>query len=482
MKKIFKYIPFGLLLLLGGCQDLFDREVPKYTVVDNAIYDATSAENALRGVYTYLIANGTQIRYDFDTRYIKDAALRVGFFDMSRNSEKELAQMKTSLTADYVTSRWKGISELINAANLVIDGVEQLDKNALSEKKKQEIMGEARFLRAFGQLYLMKHYAWFWDVNSEYGPLMRREPTTVTNTQIARVSVRKGYELILEDLEYAISYAPDFTSCFRASKGLAKAYKVEVLLMRGEGEDLTDAARLADEVKSEYGFKLEDSFAAVFANGYNSKEIMFSRWIPQTTIDRADGEGGSMKRTFGGGEWPSTDYKNILMSANNGFRYFETLDSVFYEAADKRKKVISWKKLWKEDGNCPVYYMRLAQMYIYRAEALARTNAPVADVLEELNALRSRTKDGDYKLPLEKYQHYNQQQILNLVYEEAVREVGMENGCEYFMAVRYPFQRGYPLLFLYNENFGWNRICWPIPQDELKYNILMEQNPLTDEE
>lgn len=482
MKKIFKYIPFGLLLLLGGCSDMFDKEVPTYTVVDNAIYDATSAENALRGVYSYLVASGSQTRYDFDTRYIKDAALRVKFFDMQRNSEKELAEMKTSLTADYVTSRWKGISELINAANLVIDGVERLDKGLLSETKRREIIGEARFMRAFGQLYLMKYYSWFWDVNSEYGPIMRRVPTNVKNTQIARSTVRKGYELILEDLDDAIAHAPDFTTPFRASKGLAKAYKVEVLLMRGEGDDCSEAARLAEEVKTDYGFALEDSFADVFANGYNSKELMFSRWLAKTTIDKADGEGGSMKRSFGGGEWPSTTYKEILTTENNIFRYVETLDSIFYEAADKRKKVISWKKLWKEDGDCPMYYMRLAQMYIYKAEALARTNAPVQSVLDELNALRSRSKDGDHKLKIEDYSHYSQDQILQLVYNEAVREVGMENGCEYFMAVRIPFRKGYPLLYLYNDNFAWNRVCWPIPQDELKYNILMEQNPLTEEE
>ncbi len=477
-----KYVSFGILLLSGACTAMFDDEVPRYTVVDNAIYDATSAENALRGVYSFLVAEGSSPRYDFDTRYIKDAALRVKFFDMSRNSEKELAEMKTSLTANYVLDRWEGMSQLINAANLVIDGVERLEEGVLSEAKKQEIKGEACFMRAFGQLYLMKYYCWFWDVDSEYGPIIRREPTTVKNTQIARSSVREGYRLILEDLDYAISYAPEFSTPFRASRGLAKAYKVEVLLMRGEGDDCSEAARLANEVKTDYGFALEESFGAVFANGYNSKELMFSRWLAPTTIDRADGEGGSMKRSFGGGEWPSAEYKEILQGENNDFRYRETLDSIFYEAADKRKKVICWKKLWKENGDCPMYYMRLAQMYLYRAEALARTNASVGEVLGELNALRHRSADGNYDLSVDKYRNASQEELLKLVYEEAVREVGMENGCEYFMAVRLPFGRGYPLLFLYNENFAWNRICWPIPQDELLYNNQMVQNPLTDKE
>lgn len=113
---------------------------------------------------------------------------------------------------------------------------------------------------------------------------------------------------------------------------------------------------------------------------------------------------------------------------------------------------------------------------------MARTNASVGEVLGELNALRHRSADGNYDLSVDKYRNASQEELLKLVYEEAVREVGMENGCEYFMAVRLPFGRGYPLLFLYNENFAWNRICWPIPQDELLYNNQMVQNPLTDKE
>lgn len=77
MKKIFKYIPFGLLVLFGGCSDMFDKEVPTYTVVDNAIYVLLQAEKALMGLFILnLIASGSQTRYDFDTRYIKDAALQ----------------------------------------------------------------------------------------------------------------------------------------------------------------------------------------------------------------------------------------------------------------------------------------------------------------------------------------------------------------------------------------------------------------------
>ena len=474
MNKIIKYVGLGLLPLMVGCQDLFDKELPTYTVVKNAIYDATSAENALRGIYSYLSPKSNQ--HDFDTRIIKDGALRLGFYNIQRNTEKNLQQLNVLDNATDCRSHWAAASEIVNAANLVIDGVNNLEDGVLTPEKKKETLGEALFMRAWAQLYLMKYFAWFWDINSEYGPLMRRVPTTLQNVMQARSTVREAYEMILEDLNYAIDNAPDFSTPFRASKGLAKAYKVEVLLMRGEGSDLTDAITLAGEVIEDYGFELEDSYKAVFDNGYASKELMFSRWISDPVIADTDGDGGSMKRVFGGGEWPSDRYQQIIGTYLNGDREKVTLDSIFYEATDSKKKVICWSKLWKEDGDCPMYYMRLAQMHLYRAEALFRTGASFTEVLEELNVLRRRA--GCAELAEDVVEGGGSESMADLILQEAVREIGMENGSEYYMAVRLPYRKGYPVLYIYNEYFNWEGLCFPIPQDELKYNVLMEQSPI----
>lgn len=47
-----------------------------------------------------------------------------------------------------------------------------------------------------------------------------------------RASVAETYELILEDLDYAISHAPDFSSTFYVSKIAAKALKSKVALYK----------------------------------------------------------------------------------------------------------------------------------------------------------------------------------------------------------------------------------------------------------
>lgn len=474
MNKLLNIFLLGLCLFAAGCEDVFDKELPKYTVVKNAIYDEVSADNALRGIYSYLAPK--QNLHAFDSRYIKDGALRLRFYDEQRNTEKDIQQLNVKDSDSNGAMYWFYASKIVNAANLVIDGVNALAEGVLSSEKEKETLGEAYFMRAWAQLYLMKYFAWFWDVESEWGPLMRRESSTLQNLMLARSSVREGYELILSDLDYAIENAPDFVTPFRASKGLAKAYKVEVLMMRGEGDDLSDAIRLANEVIHDYGFQLEESYANIFANGYNSSELMFSRWMSDEIAVETDGDGGSMKRVFGGGEWPSKSYLDIVRVTGNEARYQVTLDSIFYEASNAKKKVICYKKLWKEDGNCPMYYMRLAQMYLYRAEAIFRTDGALTDVLEELNVLRRRA--GCAELLLEDWKSKREEEIGDLILKETVREVGMENGSEYFMAVRMPYLKGYPILYVYNENFNWEGLCFPLPQDELKYNTAIEQSPI----
>ena len=172
MNRFLKYSCLLIALLFGGCAEWFDNEVPTYTVVKNAIYDATSAENALRGIYSYL-APGTSSGHDFD----------------SRNDEKDLQSLNVKNSDSDCISHWEMASKIVNAANLVIEGVNALETGVLEQQKKEETLGEARFMRAWAQLYLMKYYAWFWDIDSEYGPLMRRTQTTLKNMMLARSTV-----------------------------------------------------------------------------------------------------------------------------------------------------------------------------------------------------------------------------------------------------------------------------------------------------
>ena len=98
----------------------------------------------------------------------------------------------------------------------------------------------------------------------------------------------------------------------------------------------------------------------------------------------------SIKKLMCGKYKPNDQFFDIFNSTND-IRYALTFDSVLYEQFNSTNKTLILKKLWRTDGNCPMFYMRLAQMKLFQAEALERNGASVADVLAPLNDLRRRS-------------------------------------------------------------------------------------------
>lgn len=111
----------------------------------------------------------------------------------------------SSLTAnDYsVANLWSGSYKIINAANGVIKQIAEVDDNEFVGDRKNEIIAEARWLRAYGHYNLLRYFAQFYDQKSKYGVLLRKEFVTATNIAQARSSVKASYDCILEDLDFA---------------------------------------------------------------------------------------------------------------------------------------------------------------------------------------------------------------------------------------------------------------------------------------
>ncbi|MDB9204050.1 RagB/SusD family nutrient uptake outer membrane protein [Odoribacter splanchnicus] len=303
---------------------------------------------------------------------------------------------------------------------------------------------------------------------------MRRVPGTLSNNNMERSGVREAYNLILEDLDYAIDYGPVYKDVFSASRGLAKGFKVEVLLLRGTDEDYAKVPELANEVLSNYEFKLEESFEDVFKNGYKSTEIMFSRFLSAKKLADVDMNVASIKKLMCGKYKPNDQFFDIFNSTND-IRYALTFDSVLYEQFNSTNKTLILKKLWRTDGNCPMFYMRLAQMKLFQAEALERNGASVADVLAPLNDLRRRS--GNVLLKAEDFS--DRDDLVRTIFYEIVREMGLENGAEWFAAVRMRLSSGKRLISELNPVYSDDKqLAWQIPDDEVSYNTLMEPNPV----
>ena len=152
-----------------------------------------------------------------------------------------------------------------------------------------------------------------------------------------------------------------------------------------------------------------------------------------------------------------------------------TFDSVLYEQFNSTNKTLILKKLWRTDGNCPKFYMRLAKKKLIQAEAMEKNGASVEDVLAPLYDLRQRS--GILLLKAEDFS--DRDDLVRIIFYEIVREIGLENGAEWFAAVRMRLSSGIRLISELNPSYSDDKqLAWQIPDDEVSYNTLMEPNPV----
>lgn len=455
--------------LLTSCDAIFEDELPKRDLAgENAIVDQRSAEGALLGVYSFLGLNDGI----FDQSYITDNAVRSGVLIRPAGTYgSELSNFTVTNTTLENKPKWSAGYAIINAANTLLYFVNRLDDNKFTGTRKSEIIAEARFLRAFGHMFIMKYYAPFWDESHRLGVLIRDVPASLETNAKARSTMADSYKFIVDDLEFAMENAPDYVNSFKVSKGAAKAFLANLLMIRGGNGDYARALTLAQEVLDNGGFKREAKFEDIFKLDDLSKEIIFARHLADNFVAGADNTSASMKRVLGGSISPSTAFNTTFRT--NDVRYAQTFDSVLYEPSNTTKKSLVWKKVWRKTGLCPMFYMRLGQVYLIKAEAMARTNASSKDVLTVLNILRKRSGNTLHDVEVT----MDQAKLMQTIFNEYLFELAGENDTEWFVTIRFKNEGGARMISLYNTSYVDDKqLVFPIPDEEMKNNPKMEDN------
>lgn len=471
MKRIYIYIlTFCLSFGLLSCENMFENEVPPHELVgDNAITNESSAEVALNGIYSYLGGFGPM-----SVSYIIYDEYRTGLLTGGNSTQNDEALLLGQITmeSDLCSTTWQTAYHIINAANNFIYYVEKLPESAFGEGRQTEMLAEAKFMRAFAHSLILKRYGYFFDINHELGALMRMEPSTLSNNNKARSTVAESYRLIFEDYDYAINHGAEFTDCYHACATAAKAFKADMLMNRGQDGDYTEAIRLANEVLESPEFEMDTTFSGIFDKGYESKELLFSRAL--NTLPEPKDNYQSIFKYFGQGVYkPSETFFDYFPEEDA--RYKTTLDSMVVDEGNQRIETrLVWMKHYVADGNCPMWYMRVSQMHLIKAEAMFYTGAPKDDIIEELNILRRRSKNTELKAE----DYPDDESILRLIFTENLREIAMENRDLFYLAVRTKIN-GNRLIQELNSNYDSDdKLVFPIPDDEIETNLDIEQKPL----
>lgn len=378
-------------------------------------------------------------------------------FDNYSSANTEFAANDLSISNPRVLGLWSSAYSLIYTTNLVIEGVN--DSPGLSSETKNQLEGEARFMRAFCYFYLVNLFG---DV-----PLVTSTDYTVNSTA-ERTALSIVYDHIVNDLtlaaelmraEYLDGKNKPVNGRFRPSKFVALAFLARVYLYKG---DLEKAESLASAVIENPLFTLETSLDQVFLS--ESKEAIWQLNHSSPSTNSIEGI-----------------YFIRLATPSNQAISAHLMDA--FEEGDERKS--AWIGSYSSGGQTyffPYKYkvrnnpgktehsviMRLAEVYLIRAEARAKQNK-LAGAEADLNAVRNRAG-------LEDIAATSVEQFIEVILKERQTELFSEWGHRWFDLKR----SGRVNDVLSGIKTGWTTddALYPIPENEIINNpSLLPQNP-----
>ncbi len=443
MNRIF--IIFLLAIVVSGCSkltDVLDVTPPNNLTPDNVAKNREGAKNLLNGAYALLHSQWYYLHIEAVPATLGGTMRRSTFPDLPYQDNAV-----TPIVAN-VNSMWTAFYKLINQTNWVIQLINELPQGELTEAEKEQMLAQARGLRAMATFDALRMFGQFYDINSPFGVIVRTEAVDFTSRHIKRSTVAETYSQILSDLDYAIEKAPDFTKPTFFSKTSAKAFKARVSLYKG---DYAVAAVLADEVINDGKRTLSPTFASVFSTGFASTEMIFMRATDAVTF--------------------TADRKKLTYT-NNSVIVSPWLKS--FMAADPRASLsfnATTNNIIKVNNATffgPTYFIRLAEMYLIKAEALTRSDAPLSDAKLPLQVVRSRAF-GTPQASLAT----TKEALLNEIHAEIIKELCFENGSDWFANIRFD-----KIKTIKPSVTSVNQYILPIPESEtLTNNLFGPQNP-----
>lgn len=341
-----------------------------------------------------------------------------------------------------VAGIWASAYESLNTGNNVIVRIPEMTD--MTQVEKDKALGELYFLRALNHFNLMVYYGAI--------PIKTTPTVGTTNVDVPRDPTAAVYQQIIADLTFAEEHLDETGIKVRATKYAATALLARVYLYKG---DYALAAAKAAEVIESEGYDLI-GYDEIFADD-GSPETIFE--VDFTILNRNRIAEYNFPKSING-------RREVEPNA-------ELLSS--YEVGDLRKNAsiayagalayaIKYDDLSGGEDN--VIVLRLAEMYLIRAEATARLNGNIADIQDDINLIRARAD-------LSGTPASTHAQLLTAIEKERRVEFAFE-GHRWFDLVR----TGRAVDVLPKVN-NVNQTLFPIPLTEIQTNRNpgMSQNP-----
>lgn len=456
-------IVFTAIVLFGftSCTDFLEVELPKSKVASETVFSTDiTATSAITAIYDEMLnissfaSGGTRSVTGLtglssgELSYIsRELELMVEFEDTN------LSDMNV-----YVHDLWTSLYKVIYQSNAVIEGV--TESKSLSPQTRDELHGEALFLRAFSHFYLVNLFGAVPVVTSTDYQI---------NSKVARAPVASVYDQIVNDLLQAQVLLPDeyvTKDRIRPNKATATALLARVYLyLQNWPEAEAQATAILDNTAL-YSLTTLDK---VFLK--NSPEAIW-QLLPQS----ADGVNGLTNEGYYFAPSRISIYNVLSKTLMQSFETSDSRQNMWTGSLVSSQDTIYYPAKYQQVDQGPLqeYSMvfRLAEQYLIRAEA--RTHlGDLAGAIADVDVIRSRAslpKIGDMDPTI------GEAELIEAIEKERFVELFSEWGHRWFDLKR--LGRADAVLSQLKSDWSSTDQLYPIPQAELNKNSkLGDQNP-----
>jgi hypothetical protein len=450
---------FPALIMSSSCKKYVELGAPQNKINASTAYqtDAT-ATAAVIALYNYGIYS-SMVPWQQGVAFYGGVSADELHYTLTATPEiTEIENNAISIGSVTNANFWSNAYSELLAANNAVTGI--TNSTTLTPAVKSQLLGEARFFRAFVNFYLVNFYGGV--------PLTGNDP--LTNAYLSRSSAEQVWTSIISDLKDAQGLLPAAyvgTQRARVNQLAATALLARVYLYR---KDYVNAEAMTTQVIGSGTYSLAPT-ASVFINTSTETILQFATYYGYSSFAQS-------YRT-------STSATNI---APPNYVLTSTIANSF-EAGDNRKtnwvdSTVSGSKFYRINkykiftaatagaGNEFNVVLRLAEQYLIRAEARAQ-QGNVSGAAADVNVIRARAGLADLSGSIAS----SSTALLTAIAQERKVELFGEYGHRWLDLLR----TGQATTVLgVMKPATWNAtrsVLFPIPDAQRQLNSALTQNP-----
>jgi hypothetical protein len=395
MKNLKKLFLFSLLGVFIACNDAIDIVQPGELVEDRAFETISDLEAGLTAVYSsFSYENAVGFTSIFTDE------VKIGFANGGQGlSDGGYAFVLNPASGD-AASIWASNYSMINNANRIIRAADLITydtENAGEVTALNNILGQARALRAFAHLQLLTYFSPNMEDNNALGVILMDYVPEVFGLELPRNTNGEIYQLIESDLDYAEENISSNVSATRTflSKSFVYATKARMYAYRGL---YALALPFIDQLDVLYNLTPKANYPNIWADAPitppNNNEVIFKLERTGTGDSRIGGIWFSVNHTLSGSPFfeVGNSLHDVLNPTNLGAASIADVrySTIFGPQSNPAENILLLNKYPGSEG-LPrlndIKVFRFSEFILIRAEALIDAGN-LAGAAQELATLR----------------------------------------------------------------------------------------------